>query len=279
MADRLITSEMNWRDSVNSQAAAAAAPQPEPGLLADEEEEQATVWDIFCNEQVLMRAVAMGNGTLAPVEEGTEWFTTTDTPNGRMFKPMVLGAEQALPPSDGLDLDWLRQEMNHPAPRGFTHKQFQNARALLMNYKQDKRTVPASHNTSAAGKAGQARLAGAPTAGLMNELLRVRLNEILTAGTAGSDKNTISKFLRYRHFYLQEGLNPIRWQLLGNPSAEVLAQEEEFFGRFVIWATLVWGDHGVVMQAISAVRKVHMNLAGIAFPEFAKVTTWAKKAA
>ena len=96
VADRIITSEMNWHDSVNSQAAAAAAPQPEPGLLADEEEEQATVWDIFCHEQVLMRAVAMGNGTLAPVEEGTEWFTTADTPNGRMFKPMVLGAEQAL---------------------------------------------------------------------------------------------------------------------------------------------------------------------------------------
>ena len=277
VADRIAADETNWRDR---QRDGTAEQAPDPQTTPDIDSETATgdVWAVLAHEAVVMRLLAIREGTLeAP--RGERWFTTQETGGVRHFVPLIIQAEQAVPASDNLDLTWLRGERDQPAPRGFTKKGFQSARVLLHNARRGIKTVPASHNTSAAGKAGQARLAAATTPALMTALLRTRLDEILTAGTVGSDKNTISKFLRARHFYMECGLDPFRWRLLGKPSAEVLAEEEEQFGLFVLFATLYWGNHGPVMQAISAFRKVHMNLADIVIPKFEKAMAWAAKAA
>ena len=225
------------------------------------------------HEMVLWRIEEIGEDESKKPKE--VWYTRQ---NGRalMFEPLVNGSGTKMPPQDKLGLSYLRENHDQPAPLGAKGKFFTESRVLIHHATSGKRTLPRSRTSSKVEtEAKKARLAEAKTSGALRQLLKTRAREIRNSNVEGTEANIISKFLKWRHFCLENGYNPIRWSLqYFQGDAELLARESELFMDFIAWGSLLWGSHEVLAQAVSAVKTVHRKLANVLLPPMPAVTAF-----
>ena len=162
----------------------------------------------------------------------------------------------------------LRESHSCPAPVSMTGPLFHEARALAQDARAGRATLPRSRASKDPSKeAGKDRLRAAKTTRQLQALISLRITEINNSNTTGSDANEASKFMKYRHFAIQQNVRPIRWRLKTHKDDPIAMQEEVvFFKRFIAWGSMFWNSYEVLAQAVSAVKTVHKKM-GIDFPE------------
>ena len=211
---------------------------------------------LLAHEAVTTRLEAVA--VSATEEPNGAWFSAKEV-HGQLMWRMTKLMFSNLPDTEDTGIDWLQAEQAFPAPRRVVGGSFTESAKLGRNFKRGVRSTPRSTNK-------QPRLDRATTDEQLDALMMERLQELVTARTEGSVANSISFFMKYRHWMLEGGRRPFRWELYGVPSREVMYQECQLWCKFILWGTLFWRDHGVLSQACSAVRTVHRRIAGIEFP-------------
>ena len=206
--------------------------------------------------------------------ETGKWCTASQRGNVVRYRPIVLGDEASMPSVDHLSLDFFRQERRDPSRRATLTKGVVASFTLAENYSRGIRTVPTSHARTPAAVRAQARLALANTQSKLDDLLRSTLADVMDVGAVGTDANYTSFWLRWRHVCLESGHDPLRWALHHNPSYDTIRAEGELFGRAVLWAANYYGDYAQLNQFMTAVRIMHLRVAGVTFPLFEHVLSW-----
>ena len=250
------------------------AKTEEPPPLLDYEEVSS---DVSCVEQRALeichsaceeKAALIGAKQMA--DPGYMWHASVYK-YGHVYEVPVDEAEAICQGAGDLSFKKLRAEFNEDGPRGGKYGQLAGQYELMKNFDKDVRTVPRFRHEMLNGvktvPMGVRKLQAADTADKLDELIRERMREIATATVEGTQTNTDSHFSNYKHFALESGKTPIRWNA-DSPNPLLKAQEWTFFKRFLVWGSVRWEKFSYLENVWSSVKSVHRRLANVNVPEY-----------
>ena len=176
--------------------------------------------------KLLQDSIALTNTQLQPPTRPPPPPRASPAPPPRSSRPPSAAPSSAAEGSE-MEMTWpdLQAEQQEVGPRKAPDGKLADLNQLLHNHRKNVRTMPRNRkNADGSVRKGVRELMEADTAEKRSVLKRARMREIVTSLTDETQRNSWSRFGVYKHYLLEEGKHPIRWQCVAGSSTEVLAQ-------------------------------------------------------